>query len=284
MFVVIVRYFSILTCIVLFFVNFVSCGLQFYKVSLHEDTVVDTRYDTTDPNSAYYGIHAAAGWRDLPIPFHVGVNFEDKFSLNSNEQMQGILRAIKTWEIAIGKELFEFRGVHSKVEGDTFQDLYTSLVDTINGHYLDEDWAKTEKAEAVLATTIWEKVQGDVDKIETSDIRFNNEYYVFGDSLTLQYDDEGGREVVDMESLALHELGHLLGLSHVSEEVDMYSAMNPSMLIGAGLMSRGISKGDIERIQKIYGCHGDACEMSKVIEKLRDRLSDESTEQDMSEI
>ena len=64
----------------------------------------------------------------------------------------------------------------------------------------------------------------------------------------------------------------------------MYSAMNPSLLIGTGLTSRGVSEGDILRIQKIYGCHGEACDMSKVIAKLRDRLSDAESEQDMSEI
>ena len=286
MLVVTIRYFSLLVCVVTFFVNFISCGMQFYKVSLREDTNHDVGLpaDATDPDSEYYGIHATAGWRQLPISFQVGAKFENTFRLSSKKQMDGILRAMETWEIAVGKKLFEFQGVHDAVEGDTFSDLYTSLQDAINGNYLDDDWAKTEKPETVLATTIWEKAVGDPTAIRTADIRFNNDFYVFGDSLTLQYDEEKGREVVDMESLALHELGHLLGLAHVDDDIDMYSTMNPSMLIGSGLTSRGVSKGDIRRIQKIYGCHGDACDIDKVIEKLRDRLSDEHSEQDLAGI
>ena len=154
----------------------------------------------------------------------------------------------------------------------------------MNGHYLDEDWGKTGKPEVVLATTIWENEGGGLAAIRTADIRFNSAFYVFGDSLTLQYDDAVGKEVVDMESLALHELGHLLGLSHIDEDVDMYSTMNPSLLIGTGLVSRGVSKGDIQRLQKIYGCQGDACDLSKVIAQLQDRLSDEESDQDLSSI
>ena len=284
MFVIAIRYFSLLICVVIFFVNFISCGLQFYKVSLDEDTRQDLPYDATDPDSDFYGIHATAGWRQLPIPFRVGSGFDSTFNLTSKDQMQGILRAIKTWETAVGKKLFEFRGVHKEVQGDTFKDLYTSLSDSVNGHYLDEDWGKTGKPEVVLATTIWENEGGSVEAIKTADIRFNSDFYVFGDSLTLQYDDNVGKEVVDMESLALHELGHLLGLSHIDEGVDMFSVMNPSLLIGTGLTSRGVSEGDIRRIQKIYGCHGEACDMSKVIEKLRDRFSDEESDQDLSSI
>ncbi len=284
MFSVALKYFSLLVCVVIFFVNFISCGLQFYKVSLDEDTQQELPYDATDPDSEFYGIHAAAGWRQLPIPFRVGSGFESTFSLTSQEQLQGILRAVKTWEIAVGKQLFEFRGVHKEVQGDTFNDLYTSLSDSVNGHYLDRDWGKTGKSEVVLATTIWENESGGLEAIRTADIRFNSAFYVFGDSLTLQYDDEESKEVVDMESLALHELGHLLGLSHIDEDVDMYSAMNPSLLIGTGLTSRGVSKGDIQRIQKIYGCQAEACELSRVIEKLRDRFSDEESDQDLAGI
>ena len=71
------------------------------------------------------------------------------------------------------------------------------------------------------------------------------------------------RLVVDMESLALHELGHLLGLSHVDQSLDRYSIMNPSLLIGEGLITRNISRGDIARLQKIYGCAGTACDIEQ---------------------
>jgi hypothetical protein len=67
------------------------------------------------------------------------------------------------------------------------------------------------------------------------------------------------RELVDMQSLATHELGHLLGLAHVDEKYDSSSIMNPSIFIGEGMAMRSLSVGDIQRIQKIYGCQGSSC-------------------------
>jgi hypothetical protein len=37
--------------------------------------------------------------------------------------------------------------------------------------------------------------------------------------------------------------------------------MNPSIMIGEGLANRYLSQGDVERIQKIYGCLGSACDI-----------------------
>jgi hypothetical protein len=71
-----------------------------------------------------------------------------------------------------------------------------------------------------------------------------------------------------MESLALHEVGHLLGLSHISEQDDKYSVMNPSLFIGEGMMTRRLSESDIDRIRSIYGV-GDAS-LAANLEKAND--------------
>ena len=76
--------------------------------------------------------------------------------------------------------------------------------------------------------------------------------------------------IVDLQSLATHEFGHLLGLSHVTEDVDEYSLMNPSLFIGEGLTTRIPSVGDVQRIQKIYGCIGDSCDIDATIEKIKE--------------
>ena len=76
------------------------------------------------------------------------------------------------------------------------------------------------------------------------------------------------REVADMQSLATHEIGHKIGLAHVSPEEDPHSIMNPSLYIGEGLANRKLSRGDIERIQKIYGCEGAACDIEKTFLKI----------------
>jgi len=71
-----------------------------------------------------------------------------------------------------------------------------------------------------------------------------------------------------MESLAVHELGHLLGLTHVKETEDRFSVMNPSLFIGEGMITRRLSKGDIVRIRSIYGI-GDPT-LAQALEKADD--------------
>lgn len=241
------------------FGNFVACGTQLYQISL-EDDFDDARAkkanpDFNNPISTAYGIHAMQGWHEIPIPIRFGYDLSD-------EQKIHFLAAVKKWEWAVGKKLFVFEGLHDGITGDSFDDLYSSLQDGINGHYLDQNWGKTAKPDYVLATTIWSNGPN-YGIIRTADIRFNYQNYSIGDSLTLR--SKNNREVVDMLSLALHELGHLLGLAHVEKDVDTYSVMTPSLFIGEGLTSREISRGDIERIQQIYGCAGKACNIDTLV-------------------
>ena len=244
------------------FANFIACGSAFYSISLEDDSDMlrsgTSNPDYDNPEADTYGIHAPSGWRKLPIRYRFGTQLND-------EQRKHLSQAMKIWEAAVGMPLFEVSGLHEGHSGDGFQDLYSSLSDGVNGHYLDQNWGKTKKPQYVLATTIWNGPASGV--ISTADIRFNAENYIIGDSLRLRATES--KEVVDMQSLALHELGHLLGLAHVSESIDGLSIMNPTLFIGEGLISREISKGDIERIQKIYGCDGAACDIDQVVETVR---------------
>lgn len=241
------------------FASFIACGTQMYKVSVHED-IDATKTEAAAPHSTdkthtLYGIHASNGWNGKLIPFRFGKDM-------SQTQKVHLMAAMERWEWACGKKLFAFDGEDAGVTGDSFKDLYSSLSDNVNGHYLDDNWGKTGKPESVLATTIWSNGL-DTSIIAKADIRFNNQHYLIGDSMTLKAKDN--KDVVDMQSLALHELGHLLGLTHIDEASDALSIMNPALFIGEGLSSRAISRGDIERIQTIYGCEGKACDIDGLI-------------------
>jgi hypothetical protein len=247
---------------------FVACGAQMYQVPLDDDhDKSKLAADSLDPNSPNFGLHSPRGFTQLPIPFRIGQQMNP-------QQKAGLEAAMKTWELAVGKPLFQFTGVHENVDGDSFTDLYSSLRDGINGNYLDSNWKKTGKPEIVLATAIWNNSPRDTAAIETADIRFNVQDYVLGDALKIKgiYVEATGRykDPVDMQTLSLHELGHLLGLTHVSSEVDSVSIMNPYVYIGEGLTNRHLSAGDIERIQKIYGCLGEACEIDKAVKSVLD--------------
>lgn len=253
------KYLVMIVAVSLGFSQFVACGSQLYQVSMRDDHEPDKIPEAAKvPGTSTFGIHAANGWTKLPIDFKIGAHL-------SKAQYDQLVTAMKTWETATGKKLFNFSG-RQNIDGDSFKDLYSSLPDRINGNYLDNDWAKTAKPDEVLATTIWDNASGAASKIETADIRFNTQHYLIGDSLQLRAKEK--QEVVDMESLALHELGHFLGLSHMDSKHDALSIMNPQLFIGEGLTSRRLSKGDIERVQKIYGCGGKACDIDAIYDEL----------------
>ncbi len=259
-----VRYGFAVGSVAFLFGNFIACGAQMYRVSLTDDhNAAQVSIEATDPNSPAFGLHSPHGWVKLPIEFKVGNSMDP-------EQKSGLLAAMKTWEIATGKTLFKYIGVQDGVDGDSFPDLYSSLKDAVNGQYLDANWKKTGKPDVVLATTIWNNSTHDSAAISTADIRFNVQGYVLGNSQTLKgaYVEATGqfKDPVDMQTLALHELGHLLGLAHVSSDMDAVSIMNPYVYIGEGLTNRHVSTGDIERIQKIYGCEGAVCDVDKALD------------------
>ena len=257
------------------FLNFIACGAQMYQVSLKDDhDASKVPSYSSNPDSQYYGLHATEGWLDLPIQFKTGN------SLNIG-QKEGLDQCISIWETAVGKKLLHYLGPDDK-NGDYFDDLYSSLTDNTNGHYLDANWQKTGKSNMVLATTIWDTSRYNQDQIETADIRFNTEHYIIGDSYTIIPESNDSREVVDMTTLCLHELGHMLGLTHVDKSYDSQSIMNPTIYIGEGLANRTLSCGDVQRIQQIYGCEGEACDQELICEKFEQNLIGEDIEGSIS--
>ena len=247
------RYLLVAVAITGAFTNFIACGAQMYKASLtgdHQQPSEVQAANSADPSSPEFGLHAPSGWTSLPIIYKSDQGM-------TKVQLAALKAAMHTWEVATGKTLFTYAGVHTGNTGDSFPDLYSSLRDQINGQYLDANWKKTGKQTEVLATTIWNNPNNEYQLIDAADIHYNTENYFIANALQQSPIDQ--REIVDMQSLATHELGHFLGLAHVSETYDNTSIMNPSIMIGTGLANRSLSVGDIERIQKIYGCLGTAC-------------------------
>lgn len=231
------------------FVNFISCGAQNYKQSLSDDHQTQSESEaanSADPDSPEFGLHAPSGWQNLPIAYSVEKNFTE-------EQLKGLQAAMATWETAVGKQLFAYKG-KSNDTGAAYPDLFSSLSDSLNNMYDDDNWKKNNKTDMVLATTIWGNRDNDYKVITTADIHYNTQLYFIANALTSRSKDT--REIVDMQSLATHEIGHLLGLAHVDEKQDDSSIMNPALYIGEGMATRALSVGDITRIQKIYSCSG----------------------------
>ncbi|MCY4381190.1 MAG: matrixin family metalloprotease [Proteobacteria bacterium] len=69
-------------------------------------------------------------------------------------------------------------------------------------------------------------------------------------------------KVHDIETITLHELGHILGLPHINE---LGSIMFPGIDLGT---HRLLSRGDIQRIHELCGCVGEACDIEKSYQKI----------------
>lgn len=177
-----------------------------------------------------------------------------------------VQNAINTWNKAIGRTILTLRtGVVTKT-GNNFRGLYLPLDDPFRALYYDQisggsgGWvANTGKKSDIIATTIYTASQG---TILNASIRFNRDFFYFGNTQT-QYDNFS-QSIADMESIALHELGHLLGLGHVINETN--SVMYPTIRVGHSTIAapsyvRCISVADLERIRSIYpgGSASTAC-------------------------
>jgi hypothetical protein len=251
----ILTYFATMGLVATTLGGYVACGAQTYRVSVSDD-LDGSSHHASAAASNLAGVHSSYGWkRRLPIHFRTS-------DAIPGPTVMEIRRAMHTWEAAVGRTLFVYDGGDART-GSSFSDLYAPLSDSVNGHYFDPNWSTaTKKPKTVLATAIWENDPRDQASIAKSDIRYNSEVYIFGDSL--KEFSQGDRIIVDMESLALHELGHLLGLAHIETDEDRYSAMNPSLFIGEGMITRKISRGDVARIRSIYGLEDES--MSETLE------------------
>lgn len=249
-----VKYVFVVGAISVLFTHFIACGAQMYKAKVDDDNPsAAASAGSTDPNSPVFGLHSPGGWTTLPIPY----NFDPDMTKSQQVAMQN---AMATWEKATGHKLFKFVSISTK-KGDNFPDLYSSLQDGQNSFFFRYNWAATGKSGVVLATTIWQNAS-DPSKIAASDMDFNRNQYIFCNTASLDgcrlqgMDPDGVAETTkgpaDLQTVALHETGHMLGLSHIEESQDSNSIMNPSIYIGEGLYSRGLSTGDISRIQRIY--------------------------------
>lgn len=211
---------------------------------------IDDRAPTAGSPSSTLGlgrgaIHSKQGWLH-DVGYYVAYNVPDSV-------LAGINGAAKSWNDAMGRNLLTFRGRLEKGRSEIPASLYTSLDDDDTVFYFDENWAKnTGKSAYTLATTVWENSPSNVNAIVKGDVRFNTQNFRFTDTLTEVPDSEAVLDVVDIESVMLHEIGHLIGLDHVTYDEDPDSVMHAQTPIGYGFAFRKLSAQDIERIGSIY--------------------------------
>jgi len=190
----------------------------------------------------YSPIHSASGWQQV-LSFVVADNAPPQIA-------EAAMAAAETWNEAVGREILRFSG---RQVAPSYSTLYEPLNDNITMIYFETEWAeRTQKPDYTLATAIWENSVADRSAIQRADIILNAANYQYQDAYRAPLDDSRVYDVVDSQTVILHEMGHILGLDHVPTTTDADSVMLPHTMIGLGMSSRVLSAGDVERIQSIY--------------------------------
>jgi Matrixin len=235
--------FRLLLIILIFVVT--SCGSQ-NKTVQHDDS-------TGDINQV---ILYSQGWGSS-YNYPITIDISTQISNENPSLITQIQNAVNTWNNAIGRNILSLRPGVITYTGNSFPGLYTPLQYPFKALYYDEmlggigGWLNnTGKNSSIIATTIY---NSDGSSILGSDIRFNRDTYVFGDTTTGS--NTSTAYIADMESIALHELGHVLGLGHAINETD--SVMYPYINVGPNNSSfpttvRCLTANDIARIRSIY--------------------------------
>ena len=119
------------------------------------------------------------------------------------EMIPGIQAAIQVWEQAIGRPVLRIAGYN--VSGPI-----APRQDGANVIYWMDTWEADKPAEQARTSVYWVG-----DRIREADIRINAKNFSFYLDIPTSYKD------VHLESLVVHELGHVLGLKHKDDTVSV---------------------------------------------------------------
>jgi len=170
-------------------------------------------------------------WANNSLPITINVPAD-----HSQEKYDALVNAASTWNAALGfVAIIIQRDVQNN---ESFSLTNDSLSDSKNGIYDQSTWFSDARNKTqTLAIAVYKFIS---NTIIASDIHFNTEVFFFS-----VFPDTSG---MDYETVALHEMGHFLGLGHNSANTQ--SVMYPYASIG--LRRVVLSQDDIDNIRERY--------------------------------
>jgi hypothetical protein len=230
--------------------NKLLCGLisgaLLVGCAKHSDEVLYDNHTNVDPSRWVSTAEIAAPiGHNFPLVIYIPSEL-DSFK-------QNIINAGDAWNTALDQEVFRFifndptcsntTPVPADCAPNTQWTKPTdSLYDDYFGFFKMATWNFTGVDNTVLAFTGTLKQSG---AITHADILFNFKNYSYTDISNRDFSNN-----IDYQSVLTHELGHFLGLNHISTEEDGQSIMNPTLKKGDS--KRTLSTGDLNRIRTLY--------------------------------
>lgn len=139
-------------------------------------------------------------WKNGAAPIQIYVSHSVPTALKP-----AIHRAAATWELTVGRKVFEV------IEENSSQ-TSTPSRDKKNGIYFLSQWESDRKSEQGRTSVYWAG-----DEIQEADIRINSADFTYYDQNPQQLvrtASNNSSAGYNFEALVLHELGHFLGLKH----------------------------------------------------------------------
>ena len=192
--------------------------------------------------------HSGGVFSGTPSPHLVSAPLVYKFSQDSEftaAQRQCMAVAMKIWSKVVGKELFRKGHVPHGVP------LEFSKV-------VLEDARLHPRGTLAWAVTRLRRVGGGFRLVYA---------HIFFNAFYLQHHHLKGDGHEAFLSSVLHELGHVLGLTHVSTHKDRDSVMHPRRKKDSPSLLPSL--GDIKRLHHLYGCSDLSCDLEKLQFQLR---------------
>ncbi|MCY4444192.1 MAG: matrixin family metalloprotease [Proteobacteria bacterium] len=217
------------------------------------------------------GILVAKGWKEFPVKIYLSSEI-------SGVHRTIVLQSIAAWEMATGKKLITIQGV-LRTKKDTFGDRDRQLKDGRNvlaftdllaGRRHLAHGAFERQGAALISVEGYKVSQGGFSQmygpwVMAGDIYLNGAFFRHIHSRDLSQAERRDYYKI-LRAVVIHELGHFLGLGHMNSSEDSRSIMQAEMNHSSDIVV--LSRGDVIRIQKIYGCAGAACHIHRVMRQL----------------
>ncbi len=164
-----------------------------------------------------------ARWPGTNVTYKINPN-----TLDTADESAAVKAAVKTWNSAGANFGFKYDGLSNKT--NVSKDGENSLI-----------WVNYDTGSIATTTTYW--MMADSNKIIENDLEFNDLTHDWGTDRSLNR--------MDVQTIAVHELGHFLGFADMYGSADKVKIMNGYGT--EGIIKRKLTKDDISGIKGIYG-------------------------------